>query len=104
MRRKESASAARVSHTCHGSRIKSFRKIGIFVTRLASFKSASEPEKKSSSVSTESAAAPAFSKPAANKAGRKFARITPRDGEAFFISAIMRRPVPVRAEAKSRGG
>ena len=67
--KKASAPAARVSHTCHGSMMKSLRKTGICTALRAVFKSASEPEKNSSSVSTESAAAPASSSFGARSAG-----------------------------------
>src|SRR6185437_1646263 len=41
--RKESAPAALASHTCHGSTMKSLRKIGIETAFFTSFRSASEP-------------------------------------------------------------
>ena len=44
--RNASAPAARVSHTCQGSTMKSLRRIGMFTALLAYFRSRQRPEKK----------------------------------------------------------
>src|SRR5215469_10057820 len=67
--------------------MKSLRRQGSWVTSEAARKFASEPEKNSSSVRTESAAAPACSNSRARAAESKLLRISPRDGDLFFSSA-----------------
>ncbi len=61
MRRTASAPAARASTTWSGSRVKSFRSIGMPVARFAAARSSSDPPKYIRSVSTLSADAPARS-------------------------------------------
>src|SRR5215469_2831994 len=68
--------------------MKSLRRQGSSVALDASFKFSSEPEKYSSSVTTDSAAAPACSNSRPRAATSKSLRINPREGEAFFSSAI----------------
>ena len=102
--RKLSASFARVSQICQGSKMKSLRNTGNLIFLRASRRFFSEPRKNSPSVSTESAAAPASSSAAPSATASKGSRIMPRDGDAGFSSAIILIPGLHKAEEKSRSG
>jgi len=102
--KKLSASFARASHTCHGSKIKSFRSTGNTTDFRASRKFFSDPRKNSLSVKTESAAAPAPASDCASPTGSNGSRKTPREGDAGFSSAITFNPSRKSAAEKSRNG
>src|SRR5205085_3130073 len=102
--KKLSASLARVSHTCHESKIKSFRRTGSFTLFRASRRFLSEPRKNSGSVRTERAAAPTLSSDAARPTGSNGSRSSPRLGEAGLSSAITLIPGPESALIRSRNG
>src|SRR5690242_20954871 len=104
MSKKLSASFARASHTCQGSKMKSLRSAGNAEALRASRRFLSEPPKNSPSVKTERAAAPADSRERASSDGSKGSRITPREGEAGFNSAITLSPGLEREAEKSRKG
>src|SRR5882724_11821970 len=104
MSRKLSASFARVSQTCHGSKMKSLRRTGICMDLRASRRFFSVPRKNSPSVRTESAAAPADSREVARATGSNGSRRTPREGDAGFSSAKTLGPGRVSAAEKSRRG
>src|SRR5215467_4677152 len=104
MSKKLSASLARVSQICHGSKMKSLRSTGTPTDLRASRRFLSVPRKNSPSVRTESAAAPADSSEAARATGSNGSLIMPRDGEAGFNSERTLIPGRVRAAAKSRKG
>ncbi len=69
--------------------LKSFRSTGNGVTALTALRSSIFPLKKWGSVSTEMAAAPARVYSFAYCAGSMSTRISPFEGEAFLISAII---------------
>jgi hypothetical protein len=106
MRRMASAPAARASRTWNESTMKSLRRQGIFTAEEARVRFWSEPWKNLVSVSTERAVAPATSSEVARATGSKSARMRPREGEAFFSSAMMAGPEAEalrRAASKPRG-
>ena len=92
IKRIASAPAARASHTWYSSIVKSFRSSGRSTAPRTSRRMSRLPLKYFSSVSTEIAAAPlaAYTRPSAT--GSKSVASTPRDGDAFFSSAMTRTP------------
>src|SRR5207253_5437496 len=95
-----SASLARVSQTCQGSKIKSLRRTGSWMDLRASRRFFNELRKNSLSVRTERAEAPADSSACARATGSKGSRRTPREGEAGLSSASTFR---VRSEERRVG-
>ena len=81
---------------------KSLNRIGRSLASRARRTLSSPPRKRWGSASTESADAPAPDSSSASSAARKYGRITPFDGLAFFSSAITWMPGPRNAAAKSR--
>src|SRR5882724_8572191 len=82
--------------------MKSLRRQGREILADACSRLSSEPRKNSSSVSTDSAAAPACSNSRASSAGRKSARIKPFEGDAFLSSAMIAGPCCEVRRSRSR--
>src|SRR5205085_6813659 len=87
------AQFARASRTWNSSMMKSLRRQGSEQFAEAARKLASDPWKNSSSVKTESAAAPADSNSVERLAASKSFLIKPRDGDAFLSSVMTAKPV-----------
>ena len=101
--RNESAFAARASHTCHGSTMKSFRSTGICVPSSRFFQIAKDLKEILFGQHRKRRRSRGF-ETCARRTGSKSARINPREGDAFFSSAITLKPSRESATAKSRAG
>ena len=99
MSRIASAPIARASYTWTSSMVKSLRRTGSSTVSRATCRSATEPPKYGSSVSTDSAAAPPCSYALAVAAGSRSGASSPFDGERRFISPITARCSSARRSA-----
>ena len=95
-----SAPCARASHTWYGVTTKSLRSTGMSTRARTASRSASEPWKRRSSVSTEMTAAPPFSYSAASAAGSLMVASAPLLGLDRLTSAITRTASSARSRLR----